>query len=77
MLYKWPISHITKDMSTVKIMNGRKWAQYLVLLTDKNNIWYPQILHHDDIIMSSGNISNVPLIGSKECINYNLTLAMR
>lgn len=58
-------------------MSGHKWAQYLVALTDQNMIWYPQILHRDDMIMRCGSFSKVPLIGSKGCIAYNPTLAMR
>lgn len=48
----------------------------MVSLTDKNIIWYPQILHRDDMIMSCGNFPNVPLIGSMGCINHNTALAM-
>lgn len=77
LLYKWNISHMEKDMSTIEITNGHKWAQYLVSLTEKNIIWYRQILHRDDIIISYGNFPNVPLTGLKGCINYKPTLAMR
>lgn len=77
LLYKWIISHIAKDMTTVEVMSGQKWAQSLVSLINKNIIWYPQILHRDDMVMSCGSFSNVPLIGLMGCINYNLALAMR
>lgn len=45
LLYKWFISHVFKDMYVVENMNGYKWYQYLVSLTEKSILWYPQILN--------------------------------
>lgn len=49
----------------------------LVSLTEKNIIWYPQILDREDVILSYGDFPNMPLIRSRGCINYNPILAMR
>lgn len=76
-LYKWFISHVFKDMYVVENMNGYKWYQYLVSLTEKSILWYPQILNREDMIISCGDFPNVPLIGSKGYISYNPTLSMR
>lgn len=77
LLYKWLISHLAEDITIVEEMSGHKWDQYLVSLTGKNIIWYPQILHRINMILICGNFPNVPLIGSKGCITYNPTLANR
>lgn len=36
LLYKWLISHMSKDITTVGGANGHKWAQYLVSPTQKD-----------------------------------------
>lgn len=51
-LYKWFISHISKDISSVGNMNGYKWYQYLVALVEKYIIWYPQVLNREEMIIS-------------------------
>ena len=40
-------------------------------------LWYARKLNIGDIIYSCGDFPNVPLIGSRGCINYNPTLALR
>ncbi|XP_050896879.1 uncharacterized protein LOC127103680 [Lathyrus oleraceus] len=77
LLYKWLISHPSKDITDVKGMKGHKWAQYLVSLTQKDIMWFPQIFDPKDIILSCGRFPNVPLIGSRECITYNPILDAR
>lgn len=77
LLYKWLISYLAKDMTVAENMNGHKWAQYLISLTDKNITWYQQILHDDDMMTSRESFFNVPFIGSNGCITYNPALAMR
>lgn len=77
LLYKWLISHLSQDITVVEGMNKHKWAQYLVSLTQKDIIWFPQILNHKDMILSCGGFPNVPLIGSRGCITYNLILVAR
>lgn len=58
-------------------MNGYKWAQYLVSLTQKDILWFPQILNRKDMILSCGWFPNVPILGPKGCITYSLILAVR
>lgn len=41
LLYKWFISHLSKDITTIEGMNGHKWAQYLVSLNQKDIPWFP------------------------------------
>lgn len=62
LLYKWLIPNLSKDITGVEGMNGHKWAQYLVSLTQKDILWFPQILNRKDMILSCGGFPNVPLI---------------
>jgi hypothetical protein len=39
--------------------------------------WYPRKLDIKEIVISCGEFPNVPLIGSKACINYNAILTLR
>ncbi|XP_050888723.1 uncharacterized protein LOC127093868 [Lathyrus oleraceus] len=65
------------DADMVERMNGYEWSQKLVGLTENAIIWYPHGLNLGDAITSCGDFLNVPLIGSKGCINYNPVLAVR
>jgi hypothetical protein len=49
----------------------------LASLTENVIRWYPRKLDIKEIIISCGEFPNVPLIGSKGCINYNPILALR
>lgn len=66
-----------KDITVVEGVNGHKWAQYLVSLTQKDIMWFPQILNRKDMILSCGGFPNVYLIGSRGCITYNPILDVR
>lgn len=66
-----------KDIDTIEGINGYEWSQKLVGLTENDVIWYPHGLNVGDAITSCGEFPNVPLIGSKRCINYNPVLAVR
>ncbi|KAI5431469.1 hypothetical protein KIW84_035598 [Lathyrus oleraceus] len=77
LLYKWFVSHVFKDIDVIEKMDGYEWSQKLVGLTEKAIIWYPQGLNLGNAITSCGNVLNVPLVGSKDCINYNIVLAVR
>ncbi|XP_050895792.1 uncharacterized protein LOC127102467 [Lathyrus oleraceus] len=77
LLYQWFVSHVFKEVDTIKRMDGYEWSQKLVGLTENTIIWYPHGLNVEDTITSYGEFLNVPLIGSKGCINYNPILAVR
>lgn len=77
LLYKWLISHLSKDITTIDGMSGHKWAQYFVSLTHKDIFWFPQILNRKDMILSYASFPNMPLIGSRGCIIYNSILVVR
>ncbi|XP_050889708.1 uncharacterized protein LOC127094998 [Lathyrus oleraceus] len=77
LLYQWFVSHVFKDADMVERMDGYEWSQKLVGPTENSIIWYPHALNSEDAITSCGDFPNVPLIGSKGCINYNPVLAVR
>ncbi|XP_050909129.1 uncharacterized protein LOC127122897 [Lathyrus oleraceus] len=77
LLYQWFISHVFKEVDTIEKMDGYEWSQKLVGLTENTIIWYPHGLNVGDTITSCGEFPNVPLIGSKGCINYNPILVVR
>lgn len=77
LLYKWFVSHVFKDTDVIEKMDECDWSQKLVGLTEKDIIWYPQGLKFGNVVTNYENFPNVPLIGSKGCINYNPVLVVR
>jgi hypothetical protein len=49
----------------------------MVSLTEKYISWYSRDFDGTEIILSCGDFPNVPLMGSKGCINYYPVLALR
>ena len=54
-----------------------EWIHKLRSLTASSVLWYARKLDIGDIVYSCRDFSNVSLIGSQGCINYNPTLALR
>ncbi|KAK2351445.1 hypothetical protein QL285_097261 [Trifolium repens] len=77
LLYSWFTSHIFSNTSTTEIMDKHEWSQRLRALTERSVIWFPKKLGREDVTISCGDFPNVPLIGSRGCINYNPMLAIR
>jgi len=46
-------------------------------LNQKKILWQPSWQQRTSLIYSNANFPNVPLIGTKGCINYNPILAQR
>ena len=76
LLYEWITSLLPGDRTQWNKLGRDGWPQFLVSLTWASICWYPWKIE-DEIIISCGDFPNVPLIGSKACINYNPILAMR
>jgi hypothetical protein len=73
----WLMSHLPKKDSFVENSAGLPWKQKMVALTEKDISWYSRDFDGTEIILSCGDFPNVPLMGSKGCINYNPVLALR
>ncbi|XP_050908742.1 uncharacterized protein LOC127122446 [Lathyrus oleraceus] len=52
-----------------------RWSQRLMYLTNDDITWYSSIYNDIETIDSYEEFSNVPLLGTHEGINYNMTLA--
>ncbi|XP_058722458.1 uncharacterized protein LOC131594367 [Vicia villosa] len=74
-LYTWLISHVGSCFVEAKTRSA--WAQILDDLNEDSVLWYPQEQRVEEVIYRCGQFPNVPLIGTKGCINYNPSLALR
>lgn len=54
-----------------------KWTQRLASLYASATKWYMRYWETQDVIMSCGEFTNVPLLGINGCISYNLVLSLR
>ncbi|GAU24439.1 hypothetical protein TSUD_364230 [Trifolium subterraneum] len=77
LLQEWLTSHLPKKDSFVSNPAGLKWHKRMMTLTEKNIFWYSRELDGTEIILSCGDFPNVPLMGTRGCINYNPVLAFR
>jgi hypothetical protein len=77
LLQEWLTSHLPKKDSFVSNPAGLKWHQRMMALTEKSISWYSRELDGTEIILSCGDFPNVPLMGTRGCINYNPVLAFR
>lgn len=67
-------SHVFKSNAYNVDFDSEKWHKTLVSQIESSIIWYVRKLDVEEVIFSC---ENVPLIGFKECISYNPTLALR
>lgn len=61
----------------VKEKTRQEWAETLVNLNESAVRWYRRWLQVKEVIYQCGSYPNVPLVGTKGCINYNPALALR
>lgn len=61
----------------LKSYNAREWAKILVELKDGKVRWYPNWGEVDKVLYRCGEFTNVPLVGTRGCVNYNPSLALR
>ncbi|GAU52021.1 hypothetical protein TSUD_418380, partial [Trifolium subterraneum] len=77
LLQEWLTSHLPRKDSFASNPAGLKWHQRMMALTEKDIFWYSRELDGTEIILSCGDFPNVPLVGTRGCINYNPVLAFR
>ncbi|XP_050915300.1 uncharacterized protein LOC127130311 [Lathyrus oleraceus] len=75
LLYKWFISHLSQFNLFKDNKKCLRWSQRIMPLTNANLTWYSRVFDDLKIIDSYGECPNVPLLGTKEGINYNSILA--
>ncbi|WJX29868.1 hypothetical protein P8452_18467 [Trifolium repens] len=88
-LYVWLITHIFHSglralcpivdfmQCSVESKSKDDWANYLTDLNERTVRWYPNWREVNMVIYRCGTFPNVPLMGTKGCINYNPSLALR
>jgi len=89
MLYVWLTSRVGERVSSVscpveralqhglEVKGSQDWKQFFAALTEEKIRWHLPWQQRSHLIYYCGKYPNVPLIGSKCCINYNPVLAQR
>ncbi|XP_050877566.1 uncharacterized protein LOC127081343 [Lathyrus oleraceus] len=77
LMYRWFISHLPSKGPFVENKDNLKWSQRIMSLNVKDISWYSRIYDGVKLILNCGDFPNVPLLGTKGGINYNLRLALR
>lgn len=75
LLYKWFLIHLPLKGPFVEKRGTLKWSKRVMALTSFDITW-ANFMHVTKMITSRGEFSNVPLMGTKGCINYNPVLAI-
>ncbi|XP_050878259.1 uncharacterized protein LOC127082076, partial [Lathyrus oleraceus] len=75
LLHAWFRSHMPEEGPFVS--KELKPFQKLASLTSSHVKWYIRDWETENVIVSIGDFPNVPLIGTKGCINYNPMLSLR
>ena len=87
-LYVWPVSHLFRpENRPVCPLQGHRicaekgkanWEQLLASMVGASVNWFPRWKEgRVGVLSSCEGFSNVPLMGTKGCINYNPVLAIR
>ncbi|KAI5421719.1 hypothetical protein KIW84_045228 [Lathyrus oleraceus] len=77
LLLRWFLSLLPTSGPFVDTQSTRKWTQRIMSLTFYDIRWQSYRMDVRNVIMSCGEFRNVPLIGTKGCINYNPVLSLR
>ncbi|KAI5438463.1 hypothetical protein KIW84_024268 [Lathyrus oleraceus] len=77
LLLRWFLSLLPTSGPFVDAQNTHKWTQRIMSLTSYDIRWQAYRVNVRSVIMSCGEFHNVPLIGTKGCINYNPVLSLR
>jgi hypothetical protein len=76
LLMSWFLLHMPESGPFVddKLL---KWSEKLCSLTEKSVRWYSRKLDSPKMLLKCEGFPNVPLIGTRGCINYNPILGTR
>jgi hypothetical protein len=76
LLIVWFLMHMPDKGPFVEDKSA-KWSEKLSSLTEKDVRWYSRKLDSPRMLLKCEGFPNVPLIGTRGCINYNPILATR
>ncbi|KAI5445101.1 hypothetical protein KIW84_013379 [Lathyrus oleraceus] len=77
LLLRWFLSLLPVSGPFVDAQSTHKWTQRVMSLTSYDIRWQSYRMDVRNVIMSCGGFRNVPLIGTRGCINYNPVLSLR
>ncbi|KAI5398981.1 hypothetical protein KIW84_064374 [Lathyrus oleraceus] len=77
LLFRWFMSLLPVSGPFVDTQSTLKWTQRVMSLTSYDIRWQSYRMDVKNVIMSCGKFRNVPLVGTKGCINYNPVLSLR
>ncbi|KAI5392826.1 hypothetical protein KIW84_060113 [Lathyrus oleraceus] len=77
LLLRWFLSLLPVSGPFVDAQSTHKWTQRVMSLTSYDIRWQSYRMDVRNVIMSCGEFRNVPLIGTRGCINYNPVLSLR
>ncbi|KAI5442386.1 hypothetical protein KIW84_011453 [Lathyrus oleraceus] len=77
LLLRWFLSLLPVSGPFVDAQSTHKWTQRIMSLTSYDIRWQSYRMDVCNVIMSCGEFHNVPLVGTKGCINYNPVLSLR
>ncbi|KAI5417688.1 hypothetical protein KIW84_042341 [Lathyrus oleraceus] len=77
LLLRWFLSLLPVSGPLVDAQSTHKWTQRIMSLTSYDIRWQSYRMDVRNVIMSCGEFRNVPLVGTKGCINYNPVLSLR
>jgi len=72
---KCPVESVKQQR--LKVKSKDKWSQYMACLTEEKIEWQPAWQQRSQLVYQCAKFLNVPLIGTKGCVNYNPVLAQR
>ncbi|KAI5445180.1 hypothetical protein KIW84_013436 [Lathyrus oleraceus] len=77
LLLRWFMSLLSVSGPFVDAQSTHKWTQRVMSLTSYDIRWQSYQMDMRNVIMSCGEFRNMPLVGTKGCINYNPVLSLR
>ena len=77
LLLRWFLSLLPVSGPFVDAQSTHKWTQRVMSLTSYDIRWQSYRMDVRNVIMSCGGFRNVPLVGTRGCINYNPVLSLR
>ncbi|XP_058788089.1 uncharacterized protein LOC131662341 [Vicia villosa] len=77
LLFIWFLSLLPSKGPFVKTKDTLKWTHRIMSLTSYDIQWQRYRINVSEVIVGCGEFDNVPLIGTRSCINYNLVVSLR
>ncbi|XP_058775733.1 uncharacterized protein LOC131650009 [Vicia villosa] len=77
MLFIWFLSLLPSKGPFVKTRDTLKWTHRIMSLTSYDIQWQKYRINVSEVIVGCGKFDNVPLVGTRGCINYNPVVSLR